>query len=99
MILSTHQFVRISEIKKTKLNCFAYYGQRELCRSPTASPSKAESRLLTLILPKVLGNMKFKDWQNFRGMNSLVEERLLQETAVDWWVGTQRYVFLEGVPF
>lgn len=44
-------------------------------------------------------NMKFKDWQNFRGMNSLVEERLLQETAVDWWVGTQRYVFLEGVPF
>lgn len=91
MILSTHQFVRISEIKKTKLNCFAYYGQRELCRSPTASPSKAESRLL--------GNMKFKDWQNFRGMNSLVEERLLQETAVDWWVGTQRYVFLEGVPF
>ena len=60
---------------------------------------QSREQTVTLILHKVLGNMKFKDWQNFRGMNSLVEERLLQETAVDWWVGTQRYVFLERVPF
>lgn len=53
-ILYTYQFLSISEIKKTKLNCFAFYGQRERAMQLTHSLSKPRrEQTLRLILYSV----------------------------------------------
>ena len=90
--LSTTQFISILEIKRQSSRVLLTM-LWESCAAHILFPNRVES---TLILYKILGSMKFRDWQDFRGTNFIRRSKVTPCWLMDWYSRGFFCTFLNG---